>query len=61
MQPKFIVRFTNEGRTATIQHYDGKYHVSVVGPNYKAEFSDTLYALASDAAREAIGLDVEYA
>lgn len=61
MHSKFIVRFTNEGRTATIEHYAGKYHVSIVGPNFKASFSDTLYVLAEAYARDAIGMEVEYA
>ena len=61
MRSKFIVRFKNEDREAVIEHYDGKYHVSVTGPNFKASFSNTLYALAESYARDAIGLEVEYA
>lgn len=60
-QSKFIVRFTNEDRTATIDHYGGKYHVSIVGPNFKASFSHSLYSLAESYAMDAIGLEVEYA
>lgn len=61
MHTKFIVRFTNEDRTAIIKHYDGKYHVSVTGPNFKASFSHSLYALAEACALDAIGKEVEHA
>ncbi len=61
MFKRFIVRLTNQDRSATIEHYDGKYHVSIVGPNFKASFSSTLYALAEEHALDAIGKELENA